>query len=125
LHILLVEDNANNRMLMRAFLKKTPFTLDEAENGEIAVEKFKSDEYNLIFMDIEMPVMDGYTTTKEIRKWEAENQIRATPIIALTAHALVEYTQKSFDAGCNAHITKPIKKDKLFAAIEKYAIGIE
>ncbi len=125
LHILLVEDNANNRMLMRAFLKKTPFTLDEAENGEIAVEKFKADEYNLIFMDIEMPVMDGYTTTKEIRKWEAENRIRATPIIALTAHALVEYTQKSLDAGCNAHITKPIKKDKLFAAIEKYAIGIE
>ena len=125
LHILLVEDNANNRMLMRAFLKKTPFTLDEAENGEIAVEKFKADEYNLIFMDIEMPVMDGYTTTKEIRKWEAENQMRATPIIALTAHALVEYTQKSLDAGCNAHITKPIKKDKLFAAIEKYAIGIE
>ncbi|MEE8481183.1 MAG: response regulator, partial [Desulfobacterales bacterium] len=125
LHILLVEDNANNRMLMRAFLKKTPFTLDEAENGEIAVEKFKADEYNLIFMDIEMPVMDGYTTTKEIRKLEAENQIRATPIIALTAHALAEYTQKSLDVGCNAHITKPIKKDKLFAAIEKYAIGIE
>ncbi len=125
LHVLLVEDNANNRLLMRSFLKKTPFTLDEAENGEIAVEKFKAGEYDLIFMDIEMPVMDGYTATKEIRKWEAENRIKATPIIALTAHALVEYTQKSIDAGCNAHITKPIKKDKLFAAIEKYATGIE
>jgi len=72
-------------------------------------------------MVIEMPVMDGYTDTNKIREWEAENQLEEKPIIALTAHALVEHTQKSLDAGCNAHLTKPIKKKDLLAAIEKYA----
>ena len=56
------------------------------------------------------------------REWEAENQQKATPIIALTAHALKEHIQKSLDAGCNAHLTKPIKKANLLAAIEKYAL---
>jgi PAS domain S-box-containing protein len=122
LNILLVDDNENNRMLIQAFLKKTPYTIDTSENGEKAVEKFKSDQYNLVLMDIEMPVMDGYTATGKIREWEAENQQKATPIIALTAHALKEHIQKSLDAGCNAHLTKPIKKADLLAAIEKYAI---
>ena len=122
LNILLVDDNENNRMLIQTFLKKTPYTIDTSENGEKAVEKFKSDQYNLVLMDIEMPVMDGYTATGKIREWEAENQQKATPIIALTAHALKEHIQKSLDAGCNAHLTKPIKKADLLAAIEKYAI---
>jgi CheY-like chemotaxis protein len=122
LNILLVDDNKNNRMLIQTFLKKTPYTIDTSENGEKAVEKFKSDQYNLVLMDIEMPVMDGYTATGKIREWEAENQQKATPIIALTAHALKEHIQKSLDAGCNAHLTKPIKKADLLAAIEKYAI---
>ena len=122
LNILLVDDNKNNRMLIQTFLKKTPYTIDTSENGEKAVEKFKSDQYNLVLMDIEMPVMDGYTATGKIREWEAENQQKATPIIALTAHALKEHIQKSLDAGCNAHLTKPIKKANLLAAIEKYAL---
>ena len=120
-HILLVEDNEQNRMLIQTFLKKTPYTLDTAENGKIAVEKFKADQYNLVLMDIEMQVMDGYRATKEIRKWEAENQVKPTPIIALTAHALVEHRQKSLDAGCSDHLSKPIKKADLLNAIEKYA----
>jgi CheY-like chemotaxis protein len=121
-HILLVEDNEQNRMLIQTFLKKTPYTLDTAENGKIAVEKFKADQYNLVLMDIEMQVMDGYIATKEIRKWEAENQAMPTPIIALSAHALVEHRQKSLDAGCLAHLSKPIKKADLLKAIEKYAL---
>ncbi len=121
-HILLVEDNEQNRMLIQTFLKKTPYTLDTAENGKIAVEKFKADQYNLVLMDIEMQVMDGYIATKKIRKWEAENQVKPTPIIALTAHALVEHRQKSLDAGCSDHLSKPIKKADLLNAIEKYAL---
>jgi len=120
-HILLVEDNEQNRILIQTFLKKTPYTLDTAENGKIAVEKFKADKFNLVLMDIEMQVMDGYIATKKIRKWEAENQVKPTPIIALTAHALVEHRQKSLDAGCSDHLSKPIKKADLLNAIEKYA----
>ncbi len=122
LHILIVEDNEQNRMLIQTFLKKTPYTLDTAENGKIAVEKFKADQYNLVLMDIEMQVMDGYIATKKIRKWEAENQVKPTPIIALTAHALEEHRQKSLDAGCSDHLSKPIKKADLLNAIEKYAL---
>jgi PAS domain S-box-containing protein len=121
-HILIVEDNEQNRILIETFLKKTPYTLDTAENGKIAVEKFKNDKYNLVLMDIEMQIMDGYKATKEIRKWEAENQAKPTPIIALTAHTLEEHRQKSLDAGCSDHLSKPIKKADLLKAIEKYTL---
>jgi len=120
LHILLVEDNAKNCLLFQAYLKETPYTLDIAENGEIAVEKFVYGEYDLVLMDIKMPVMDGYTATGKIRQWETQNRVKATPIIALSAHALTEDRQKSLDAGLNDHLTKPIKKLDLLAAIEKY-----
>jgi len=121
LHILLVEDNVKNRLVIQAFLKKAPCQLDTAENGQIAVEKFKAGEYDLVLMDIEMPVKDGYTATAEIRQWEADNGVKATPIIALTAHALVEHSLKSLEAGCNAHLAKPIRKADLLAAINQHA----
>jgi signal transduction histidine kinase/DNA-binding response OmpR family regulator len=121
LHILLVEDNEKNRLVIQTFLKKTPYTIETATHGEIAVEKFKVGQYDLVLMDIEMPVMDGYTATAKIREWEAENRVKATPIVALTAHALVEHARKSHAAGCDAHLLKPIKKADLMAAIQKYA----
>jgi len=120
LHILLVEDDEKNRMLIQTFLEKTPFTLDTAENGKIAVEKFATGKYDLVLMDIEMPVMDGYTATREIRKWEAQNRDNETPIVVLSAHALAEHRQKSLEAGCAAHLAKPIKKEELLAAIRLY-----
>jgi len=121
LRILLVEDNAKSRLVIQAFLKQTPYTIDTAGHGEIAVEKFKANHYDLVIMDIEMPVMDGYAATAEIRQWEAENRVEATPIIALTAHALIEHAHRSIAAGCNSHLAKPIKKEELLAAIRKYA----
>ncbi len=120
LHILLVEDNKANRMITRAFLKDTSYSLDLADNGEIAVKKFTSGRYDLVLMDIEMPVMDGYTATAAIREWEKKRRVEPTPIIALTAHALREHTRKSLEAGCTAHLTKPIKKDKLLASIKEF-----
>ena len=110
LRILLAEDSQHNRFLIQSCLKKTPYQLVIAENGEIAVGQFTSGEYDLVLMDVQMPVMYGYTATKAIREWEKEQGVEPTPIIALTAHALNEDAQKSLDAGCTAHVVKPIKK---------------
>ena len=120
LHILLVEDSEDNSFLVQAYLKNTNYQLDIAENGQIAVEKFQSTVYDLILMDVQMPVMDGYSATREIRILEKEKGLKPTPIIAMTAHALKEDEQKSFDAGCDAHLTKPIRKPILLETIRKF-----
>jgi two-component system sensor histidine kinase/response regulator len=121
--ILLVEDTIDNRLLIRAYLKNTPYEVDEAENGEIAVSKFKAQAYSLVLMDVQMPVMDGYAATQAIRTWEHAQGKPPTPIVALTAHAIKEDIEKSKAAGCTAHLTKPIKKATLLQAIEQYVGG--
>lgn len=118
-HILLVEDNPDNRMLIKAYLKKTEHTLDEAENGEIAVEMYQKNKYDLVFMDVQMPVMDGHQATRLIRKWEEENNKPRTKIISLTAHAIKEEVDKCLEAGCDSHLSKPIKKDTLLQTIDE------
>jgi|GEM_PF-5680659 len=119
-NILLVEDSADNRLLIQAYFKRTSDHMETAENGEIAVEKFKSGKYDIVLMDVLMPVMDGYTATGEIRKWEKATGRKETPIIALTANAMAEDFQMSLDAGCTDHLTKPIKKATIMEAIKKY-----
>ncbi len=119
LKILLVEDAKENRIVVKAFLKKTPHTIEVAENGRIGVDKFVEGEYDLVLMDMRMPVMDGYTATGEIRKWEGKNKKPAIPIIALTAHALIEDRQKCLDAGCTDYLPKPIKKGELLKKISE------
>lgn len=121
LAILLVEDLEDNRDLIALFLKGTPYRLDQAENGAIAVEKFQSGTYDLVLMDIQMPIMDGYRATSTIRTWERGRGQATTPIIALTANAFKEDIEKSQAAGCTAHLTKPIKKQTLLEAIAKHA----
>lgn len=123
LNLLLAEDNKDNRFLIQAYLKKTPYKIDIAEDGKIAVKKFKSNKYDLVLMDIQMPEMDGYAATKEIRAWENKKDVKPTPVIALTAYALKEEVQKSLDIGCTAHLSKPIKKAKLLQTIYDYTGG--
>ncbi len=123
LHILLVEDSEDNRLLIQTYLKKTVHSLDTAENGAIAVEKFKHGKYDLVLMDMQMPVMDGYSATREIRLYERDQGLKEIPIIALTAYALKGDEKKSLDAGCTAHLTKPIKKAKLLEFLSQYADG--
>lgn len=125
LRILLVEDSPDNRMLIEAYLKKTQHTVDMAENGKIAVDKFIAGQYDLVFMDMQMPVMDGYTATRSIREWEKAQGRKETPVIALTAYALQEERAKSLAAGCTDHLTKPIKKAVLLNTIAEYAGGGE
>ncbi len=120
LRILLVDDLEDNRDLIAHFVKNFPYTLDMAENGIVAVEKFQHHVYDLVFMDIQMPLMDGLQATAAIRQWEHTQHRVPTPILALTAHALKEEEQKSLDAGCTAHLTKPINKHTLLRAILEY-----
>jgi two-component system sensor histidine kinase/response regulator len=120
LNLLLVEDSADNRLIIQSYFKRGTDHIDIAENGAIAVEKFKAGKYDLVLMDVQMPIMDGYTATREIRKWERENGMEETPIVALTANAMKEDVQKSLDAGCTDHLTKPIKRATLMEAVKKY-----
>ncbi len=117
LKILLAEDSPDNRQLIEAYLKHLPYTLEIAENGQVAVTKFMRTRYDLVLMDVQMPVMDGYTAVRRIRNWEREQGRAPTPIAALTASALEEDICNSFDAGCTAHLSKPIKKSVLLTAI--------
>ena len=118
--ILLVDDNQDNRMLIRAYLKKTSFEIDEAENGQVAVDMVQKKNYDLVFMDIQMPVMDGYAASRTIREFEAVHGNSQTPIIALTAHATRDEIDKCLVAGCSSHLSKPIKKTTLMDSIRTY-----
>ena len=117
LHILLVEDSPDNQVLVQSYLKSTPYQVDVAEHGGVAVEQFKQGHYDVILMDMNMPVMDGYEATRAIRAWEQEQDLAETQIIALTALALREEGEKILDAGCNAHLTKPIKRQTLLEVL--------
>jgi signal transduction histidine kinase/CheY-like chemotaxis protein len=118
LRILLVEDSPDNQVLVRSYLKQTPYRLDIADHGAIALELFKNGYYDLILMDMQMPIMDGYEATQAIRAWEREHDLPPTQIMALTALALKEDGIKILDAGCNAHMTKPIKKHTLLEVLQ-------
>jgi CheY-like chemotaxis protein len=119
-HILLVDDNEDNRNLLYLYLRNTPFTLETAENGAEAVNVFKRSAFDLIFMDIEMPIMDGYEAIRQLRQWEKEQELEATPIIALTAHAFVRFRKKCMEAGCSDYLTKPVKRATLIHTISNH-----
>ncbi len=121
MNILLVEDAPDNRLLVQTYLKKFPYRIDTAENGKEAVEKSQSRLYDLILMDIRMPVMDGYAATRAIRARENAAGAAHVPILALTADALKDEVLKTLAAGCDEHLTKPIRKADLLAAISRYA----
>jgi CheY-like chemotaxis protein len=117
LQILMVDDSKDNRALIRAYLKKSPYRLVEAEDGQEAIDKFIAGKFDLVLMDIQMPIVDGFEATSTIRVWEAANGRRRTPIVALTASATGDAMQRTLEAGCDAHVTKPVKKSTLLDAI--------
>ena len=124
LRILLAEDSQDNVLLIQSYLKASGYSADVACNGAVAFEKYKSGTYDAVLMDVQMPIMDGYSATRRIRQWEIENRVTPVPILALTAHALPEEVRKSLDAGCTVHLTKPIRKSTLIGAIEEHAMGL-
>ncbi|MBS0169640.1 MAG: response regulator [Nitrospira sp.] len=119
--LLLVDDMEDNRLLISLFLKAMPYRLAVAENGVEGVRTFQSSRYDLVLMDIQMPVMDGYDATRAIRAWEAKEGHRATPIIALTASAFEGDLAQAYAAGVTAHLTKPITKATLLETVRRYA----
>ncbi|MCK5237127.1 MAG: response regulator, partial [Deltaproteobacteria bacterium] len=124
LKVLIVEDSAHIVFILQAFLSNTNYELSFAEDGKRGLDKFKEGSFDIILMDMEMPAMDGYTATKLIRELEKkDNKKDHVPIVAITAHALSEFKEKSMSAGCDAHLAKPIKKNELLAAIIKYTDG--
>ena len=117
--ILLVEDNEDNRMLIKAYLRQEPYTIVEAENGAQALDCFRNAAFDLVLMDVQMPVMDGYAATRAIRAWENAQGKARTPVVALTANAIKEDMEQSLAAGCDDHLTKPIKKQTLLGAVRQ------
>ncbi|MCG6895181.1 MAG: PAS domain S-box protein [Desulfobacteraceae bacterium] len=120
--ILLVDDFADNRLLARTYLQKAGHRVVEAKNGREALDKFTEGSYDLVLMDVQMPVMDGYAAARAIRKWEEKSGASRTPIIALTAHAFKEDETKSLAAGCDAHMSKPIKKAELLESVAAFTL---
>lgn len=124
LSILLVEDNAINRELVIALLAMRGHTVTQAEDGSQAVDWFAKQKFDLILMDVQMPVLDGYEATAEIRKQEAGTGAH-TPIIAMTAHAFKEDRERCLASGMDDYLVKPIKRDDFFAMLDRYSAAGE
>ncbi|MEJ2728721.1 MAG: PAS domain S-box protein [Deltaproteobacteria bacterium] len=141
--ILLVEDNEINQQVAKEILESAGLRVTLADNGQEAVAAVQNNHYDAVLMDVQMPVMDGYTATRKIREWETQArkegsalssprrspalsetktgpQSSELPIIAMTAHAMAGDEEKSLAAGMNGHVTKPIDPDQLFATLQKW-----
>ncbi|MDR2386213.1 MAG: response regulator [Deltaproteobacteria bacterium] len=114
--ILLVEDNDVNQLVASKILGNAGFQVTIASDGQEAVEKVKANDYDLVLMDVQMPIMDGLTATKVIRG----NGFKDLPIVAMTAHAMSNDRQLSLDAGMNDHVNKPINVNELFQTLVKW-----
>jgi two-component system sensor histidine kinase/response regulator len=127
LRILLAEDSPDNRLVITAYLANTSHQLEAVENGEQAVEKFTAAAragcpYDLVLMDMQMPVMDGYTAVRLVRRWERDQGLAPTPILALTASAFAHDVRNCLEAGCSGHVAKPVRKHSLLEAIERACV---
>ena len=111
--VLLVEDNKANQLFMKVILKKLNIEFEVAENGLEAFEKFKTNKYDLLLMDENMPIMGGIESTKKILEYEKENDLVHTPIVALTANAIKGDREKFLAAGMDEYLTKPVTKETL------------
>ncbi len=118
--VLLVEDSTTNAEVMRLMLEGSPFALTWAPSGPAALEVFRDQPFDIVLMDVEMPEMDGYQTTEALRRLEADQGRRRTPVIALTAHAFEEHRQRSLEAGCDDFQVKPIPKAKLLETLDTW-----
>lgn len=121
LKVLAVDDAEQNRMVLGAYFHGTGHILHTADSGGAALAMFKGGEYDVVLMDINLPDTDGLTVVRTMRKWEESRTGRRTPILALTAHAFAADAERSRAAGCDAHLTKPVRRNALLDAVERHA----
>ncbi|SFV62630.1 BarA sensory histidine kinase (= VarS = GacS) [hydrothermal vent metagenome] len=119
-NVLVAEDNIINQKLIRHILEETGLTVDIANNGLEAFEKRRNNDFDLIFMDIQMPVMDGLEATSEILDYENDEEVKHVPIVALTANALKGDKERFLEAGMDEYISKPLETAELMAVLNKY-----
>ena len=115
--ILVVEDQPDNRKIIRDVFAPTGYEIIEAENGEEALAAIAKARPDLILMDIQLPIMDGYTATRRIK---ADPALRSIPVIAVTSYALSGEEKKAREAGCDDHIPKPYSPRELLAKVRQY-----
>jgi CheY-like chemotaxis protein len=112
---LLVEDNLTNQFVARRFIEKTGCVVDVAANGAEALERIAARDYDLVFMDCQMPVMDGYEATKRIR----QSRLASVPIIAMTAHAMKGDRERCLAVGMTDYLSKPLKPGTVAEMVER------
>ena len=115
--ILVVEDQEDTRRILRDLLGSAGYELTEAENGEEALAALAKQQPDLILMDIQLPIMDGYEATRRIR---TNPDLKSVPIIAVTSHALAGDEEKALTAGCNGYVSKPYSPRDLLAKVRAY-----
>ncbi|WP_460118456.1 hybrid sensor histidine kinase/response regulator [Pseudomonas sp. S2_C03] len=118
--ILVAEDNSISTKVIRGMLGKLNLQPDTASNGEEALQAMKAQRYDLVLMDCEMPILDGFSATQQLRAWEVSNQRVRTPVVALTAHILAEHKERARQAGMDGHMAKPVELSQLRELIEHW-----
>ncbi len=120
--ILIAEDNMANQFVIKQLLKKIDITPEFAKNGQEAIDMYKSkhSEWDLVFMDCKMPVIDGYEATETIRQFEQDNGLDKGIIVGLSANAFTGSTNEAITSGMNDYLTKPIDRDKLMQLLKQY-----
>lgn len=120
IRILIAEDNIDNQNLAKTILQKAGYNTEIAENGRIAFDSFRNVNYDLILMDVQMPEVDGFEASRNIRQFEKEQGLKRVPIIALTAHTMEGYREECLKNGMDDYITKPLKKIILLDTVDKW-----
>ena len=121
LRLLVAEDNPMNRRVVELLLAQSGLQITFAENGKEAVEKFSTNRFELVLMDLQMPIMGGLAAMRAIRTWEREHGRPPTPMLAVSANATDEHVMEAKEAGADDHVAKPIVRETLFEAIARYA----
>lgn len=118
LRVLVAEDNPTNIKLVQLVIKRFTSVFDSASNGQLAFEKFIANKYDIIFMDVQMPEMNGYEATKKIRFYEKENNLTPVKIVAMTAYDLNENDELYLKSGMNQYLQKPFKRTEMIKIIK-------
>jgi len=121
LNILIAEDSDRSYYVLESYLEGEPHRLTRAQDGATAVERFKTGGYDLVLMDVHMPVMDGYAAARAIREWETTDGRARVPIVVLSSDSPETQRENGARVGCSGYITKPASKVAVLSALKRFA----